>query len=233
MLNLPWLDDSIWFPHPNSALSEPDGLLCAGGDLSAERLILAYKNGIFPWYSDGQPILWWSPGERCILDFNDLHISKSMRRTINSGAFCYTFDQDFLGVINGCAQPRSYCSETWITPEMISAYSKLHDLGYAHSIEIWKQEQLIGGLYGISIGSGFFGESMFSHVSNASKFAFIMLAQALKSWGYQLFDCQLHNRHLESLGAHVISRPKYLSILKKAVSKELNAKEEIDLTWKT
>ena len=217
MAGLPWLDNTLWFPNPESALHEPNGLLCAGGDLSPERLTKAYMNGIFPWYSSNQPILWWSPDPRCILDFNHLHISKSMRRTLNKSTFSYSFDRCFKEVVEGCAEPRTYSDETWIVEEMIQAYCELHYLGVAHSIEVWQAQKLVGGLYGLSLGQCFFGESMFSREQNASKFAFIKLALALEQWGCKLFDCQLPNSHLSTLGATTVSRKDYLSILKKHI----------------
>ena len=217
-----WLDSEIWFPNPKKSLNDPDGLLCAGGDLSPDRLVMAYRSGIFPWYSEGQPILWWSPEQRCILQFDNLHISRSMRRVINSPLFRYTFNQDFKGVIEACAAPRNYSDETWIVTEMIQAYCRLHYLGIAHSIEVWEDEDLVGGLYGVAIGQCFFGESMFHRSTNASKYAFIKLAQHLESWGYRLFDCQIPNSHLASLGAVEISRPRFLSILEKHIDLEVN-----------
>lgn len=214
MTGLPWLNHSLWFPPPNDALEDPNGLLCAGGDLKAERLIQAYKQGIFPWYCADQPILWWSPDPRCILRFNDLHIAKSMRRTLNDTRLSYTFDQYFQAVVKGCAQPRPYSEGTWITNEMIDAYCNLHQQGVAHSIEVWYEGELAGGLYGVSIGPCFFGESMFGRKPNVSKYAFIRLAQSLEAWGYRLFDCQVPNDHLLSLGATLIPRSDFLDLLK-------------------
>jgi leucyl/phenylalanyl-tRNA---protein transferase len=220
MSGLPWLDNTLWFPDPDSALFEPDGLLCAGGDLSEDRLVAAYMQGIFPWFSDHQPILWWSPDPRCILKFENLHISKSMRRVLKNPSFRFTFDTCFADVIRGCAEPRSYSEDTWIGEEMIEAYSELHLRGIAHSIEVWHAEKLIGGLYGISLGRCFFGESMFSREPNASKYALINLALSLEKWGCALFDCQLPNPHLSSLGATVISRKEFLKSLHKNIDSQ-------------
>jgi len=215
MSGLPWLDDKIWFPDPERALCEPDGLLCAGGDLSEDRLIAAYRQGIFPWFCKDQPILWWSPELRCILDLDNLHISRSMKRTLNNPQLSYTFDQRFNEVVKGCMEPRSNSDETWITQDMLTAYNTLHKKGLAHSIEVWHQDQLIGGLYGVTLGRCFFGESMFSRKPNASKYAFIKLASHLKNWGCMLFDCQVPNSHLLSLGASVIPRKTFLLLLNK------------------
>ncbi len=223
MSELAWLDQELIFPPPSEALSEPNGLLCVGGDLSPERLILAYRTGIFPWFSDEQPILWWSPDPRCILTWENLRISRSMRRTINSGSFKISFDQAFDRVIQACADPREYSDDTWITTDMQMAYKHLHLLGYAHSIEVWcGEEELVGGLYGIALGRCFFGESMFSKQTNASKFAFIAIAKHLQHWGYNLFDCQVPNPHLESLGATALPRKDFLSILAENIDQKLD-----------
>ncbi|MEJ7780419.1 MAG: leucyl/phenylalanyl-tRNA--protein transferase [Daejeonella sp.] len=202
-------DTEIWFPKPE--LAEEDGLLAIGGDLSAERLMLAYQNGIFPWYSDETPILWYSPHERFVLFPDRLKVSSSMRKVQNSGQFQITFNRAFPEVITACAQiPREGENGTWITAEMQNAYVTLHKLGYSHSVEVWKDDILVGGLYGVSVNDIFCGESMFSKVSNASKTALIWLCQ---NKSFRMIDCQVHTSHLESLGAGFISRSEYLDLL--------------------
>jgi leucyl/phenylalanyl-tRNA--protein transferase len=203
------LDERLLFPEPH--LAEPDGLLALGGDLSPERLLLAYQHGIFPWYSDDEPILWYAPHERFVLYPNELRISKSMKQVMRSGKFIVTVNQAFEQVIDACSVvPREGQDGTWITADMKQAYIDLHKLGHAHSYEVWHDGILAGGLYGIPAGRVFCGESMFSRVSNASKTALIMLCQ---SGQYELIDCQLHTEHLESMGAQFISRDAYLHIL--------------------
>jgi leucyl/phenylalanyl-tRNA--protein transferase len=219
MTKIAWLDDQLWFPEASDALQDPDGLLAAGGDLTSERLALAYYSGIFPWYSDGQPILWWSPATRCIIDLEHLRVSTSMRKLIKRKHYAITRDRAFEQVIRGCAQPRAYADSTWITEEMILAYTALHKRGIAHSFEVWRHQEtdeLVGGLYGVAIGSCFFGESMFSIVPNASKLAFIHMVQQLSAWGFKLIDCQIENSHLQSLGAYSICKKQFLTILKSA-----------------
>lgn len=202
-------DTEICFPSPE--LAEEDGLLAIGGDLSAERLMLAYQNGIFPWYSDETPILWYSPHERFVLFPDRLKVSSSMRKVQNSKQFQITFNQAFPEVIKACAQiPREGENGTWITAEMQNAYVTLHKLGYSHSVEVWKDDILVGGLYGVSVNDTFCGESMFSKVSNASKTALIWLCQ---NKSFRMIDCQVHTSHLESLGAGFISRSEYLDLL--------------------
>jgi len=204
------LDERLIFPDP--ALAEGDGLLAIGGDLSAERLILAYQNGIFPWYSEGDPILWFAPHERFVLFPDELRISKSMRQIVRSNKFRVTFNQSFAEVIRACADARREGQDgTWITTEMQQAYINLHQLGVAHSVEVWLDDVLAGGLYGVEVGHVFCGESMFSKVSNASKLALITLCQTGK---YQVIDCQLHTEHLESMGARMIPRDEFMSVLK-------------------
>ena len=199
------LDKRPIFPDPE--LAEPDGLLAIGGDLSSERLINAYENGIFPWYSNKQPILWYSPHQRFVLFPDQLKISKSMRQVLKSGKFRVTFNRDFAAVINACASiSRDDQKGTWITADMEKAYLKLHQLGKAHSVEVWQNDELAGGLYGVEVNRIFCGESMFSKVSNASKLALIILCQQKQ---YELIDCQMHTKHLESLGAVMISREEY------------------------
>jgi leucyl/phenylalanyl-tRNA--protein transferase len=203
------LDERLIFPDPE--LAEPDGLLAVGGDLSAERLLLAYSEGIFPWYSDDTPILWYSPHERFVLFPAELNISSSMKRVINSRRFNVTFDTCFADVIEACSSvPRKDQDGTWITEDMKSAYINLHQLGHAHSIEVWQGDDLVGGMYGVAVGDVFCGESMFSTVSNASKMALISL---IKSGKYKLLDCQVHTEHLESMGARMISRKEYMAML--------------------
>ncbi len=198
---LTWLDrSSLKFPSLNKALREPNGLLAAGGDLSAARLIAAYRHGCFPWYQDGQPLLWWSPDPRTVLLLNNLHISRSLRKVLRSDMFTVTFDHNFSQVIHACAEPRNDEHGTWITSEMQAAYFELHAQGYAHSVEVWHEDQLVGGLYGIAIGQLFFGESMFSRTSNASKVGFVTLVNALKIAGFVLIDCQMPHRTPTQLG---------------------------------
>lgn len=203
------LDKRLLFPDP--ALAEPDGLLAVGGDLSADRLMLAYESGIFPWYSDDTPILWYSPHERFVIFPGELKISKSMKQVLRSGRFIVTHNTCFEKVIEACsAVPRKGQDGTWITDDMKEAYTRLHLKGLAHSVEIWEQEKLIGGLYGVEVGRVFCGESMFSLVSNASKTALIALCNSGK---YDLIDCQLHTEHLTSMGARLISRKEYVAML--------------------
>lgn len=202
-------DDEIVFPNPE--LADEDGLLAVGGDLSAERLILAYQNGIFPWFSEDDPICWYSPHERCVVYPDKIKVSKSMRQTLKSGGFKVTANQAFEKVIASCAKlPRKDQPGTWITKEMQEAYINLHQLGWAHSVEVWQNETLVGGLYGIAIHKVFCGESMFSSVSNASKIALIFLCQKTD---FELIDCQLPNDHLLSLGAEMINRETYMQFL--------------------
>lgn len=215
---IPWLDESLNFPDVYTALDEPNGLLAAGGDLSCERLLTAYRLGIFPWYSEPDPVLWWSPSPRCVLLPDELHIARSLRKTLKGTNFSVTTNRCFSDVILACAAPRNYTDETWITDEMHQAYCQLHELGYAHSVEVWHEEQLVGGLYGIAIGQAFFGESMFSTYSNASKVAFVHLVKALKHCGFQFIDCQVHSTHLQSLGAKDIDRETFQQLLKSSVN---------------
>jgi leucyl/phenylalanyl-tRNA--protein transferase len=205
------LDEELMFPPVS--LAEPDGLLAIGGDLSPERLLLAYRNGIFPWFQ-GEDILWWSPDPRFVLFPEELKCSGSMRAIIRKNIFQFRMNHDFAGVIRGCKEAeREGQYGTWITDEMERAYNRLHELGQAISAEAWQDGQLVGGLYGVRLGNFFFGESMFSKTSNASKFAFIQLVDALKKEGLVLIDCQIYTEHLESLGARMIPRAEFFSLI--------------------
>ncbi|OQW91561.1 MAG: leucyl/phenylalanyl-tRNA--protein transferase [Beggiatoa sp. IS2] len=202
------------FPPAENALIHPDGLLAVGGDLTPTRLMVAYRRGIFPWYSEDQPILWWSPSERMVLFPEHLKIARSLRKVIQKHQFQVTFDQNFRDVIIGCAQqPRPQQPGTWITSDMIEAYCQLHHYDFAHSVECWYEGQLVGGLYGVALGKIFVGESMFSRMTDASKVAFVHLVRQLQRWGYELIDCQVYTDHLQSLGAIPISREQYLNLL--------------------
>ena len=207
-----FLLNELFFPDVSEA--DEYGILAVGGDLSPERLMLAYRSGIFPWFDNDEPILWWSPPERMVLFPSELKISKSMRNILNRNVFKVTYNKDFRGVISNCSQISRQGQEgTWITAEMIEAYVKLHELGHAKSVEVWQNDELVGGLYGVDLGHVFCGESMFSKVSNASKVAFITLVENLKIRKYKLIDCQVHNDHLESLGAREIERAEFMEIL--------------------
>ncbi len=213
-------DHEIAFPPPY--LADENGLLAVGGDLSPQRLVEGYKLGIFPWYNPDEPILWWSPDPRFVLYPNEIKISKSMKQILRSDRFQVTFDQDFIGVISGCKEAhRPGQPGTWISDEIIEAYSTLHQKGFIHSVEVWQKNKLVGGLYGGCIGSCFFGESMFSKVSNASKTGFIILVQNLQKHGFELIDCQVHSSHLESLGAKNISREAFLKYIFHSKNKKL------------
>lgn len=207
------LSEKLVFPPPE--LAEEDGLLAAGGDLSERRLLLAYSMGIFPWYSDSSPILWWSPDPRLVLIPEELRISRSLRQTIKKGTYTITMDTVFPEVIRNCADR---AEGTWLTDEMIEAYIRLHNAGYAHSIESWHEGKLAGGLYGVALGAVFFGESMFAKKPDASKVAFVTLVQQLIKWGLKIVDCQVATEHLKSLGAKGISRSDFLLILKQALT---------------
>lgn len=210
-------DPDAPFPAPFLAETEPNGLLAVGGNLSPQRLVNAYRHGIFPWYSLGQPILWWSPDPRLVLRPRALHLSRSLRKTLRSERFSVSLDAAFGAVIRGCAAPRPGADGTWIVPEMIAAYERLHALGMAHSAEAWRDGELVGGLYGVALGRVFFGESMFSRARDASKVAFTHLVQRLAAWGYDLIDCQVHTQHLESLGAVAVPRGDFLAEVETAV----------------
>ena len=207
------LDDELIFPHP--LLREPDGLMAVGGDLSPARLLLAYRWGIFPWYHEGQPILWWWLAPRLMVRPENVHISHSVRNFINQKKYKVTFDREFKAVMQRCGNvPRPGQQGTWIMPEMIDAYSTLHEMGYAHSVEVWQEGNLVGGLYGIALGKIFFGESMFSEKPNASKVGFVLLAQYLASHGFQWIDCQQDTPHMRTLGADLVEEEDFLNILR-------------------
>lgn len=209
------LNNELYFPPAGNAL--PDGLLAIGGDLSTDRLLLAYRSGIFPWYDDDVP-MWWCPDPRFILYPNELKISKSMRPILRQNKFRFTTDKAFEQVISNCRQmPRKDQDGTWINEEIVQAYCKLHEMGFAHSAEAWTDGELVGGLYGIRMGKAFFGESMFSKKSNASKFAFINFVQQLQDDGVELIDCQVHTEHLESLGAKMIPRALFLETINRLI----------------
>lgn len=205
------------FPDVESALREPDGLLAQGGDLTSQRLINAYSHGIFPWYSAGQPILWWAPDPRTVLFPERLKVSRSLKKTLRKRLFEVSFDRAFDRVIAACALPRSNEPGTWITPEMMAAYRHLHRQGIAHSVEVWDGKELAGGLYGLALGRVFFGESMFSRASDASKVALTRLVRAAMDWGYRLIDCQVYSEHLLSLGAELIPRREFTRLLRELV----------------
>ena len=211
---IPWLGNSESFPPLELALAEPNGLLCAGGDLTPQRIVQAYMSGIFPWYSPGEPILWWSPDPRMVLFPPEFKRSRSLRRTLRNGDYSVRLDTHFGAVITACATTRREGQAgTWITPEIQAAYCKLHELGYAHSVETWVDDTLVGGLYGIAIGKMFYGESMFAHATNASKIAVAHLARFLAEQGFGLIDCQMNTAHLASLGAREIPRSEFIQRL--------------------
>ena len=217
-----WLNihDPTDFPDVNLALTDPDGLLAIGGDLTEERLLTAYRNGIFPWYNEDQPILWWSPDPRAVLFPDNLRISKSLRKKLRRQVFTVRFDTAFEQVVRACAEPRVDQNGTWISEEMYEAYVRLHQAGHAHSVECWQNDRLVGGLYGISIGQIFFGESMFSRVTDASKVAFVYLVKHAAAKGFPLIDCQVSSDHLASLGADDIDRSVFVTYLNQYCSKE-------------
>lgn len=201
------------FPPPDEALKEPNGLLAVGGDLSPERLLCAYPKGIFPWYEDDQPILWWSPDPRAVLFPADLHVSRRLARTLRRSTLRLSADTALAGVIEGCAAPRSAGGGTWITPAMHAAYRRLHELGWAHSFEAWDGGELVAGLYGVAVGRVFFGESMFTRVNDASKVVLVRAVEYLAARGFELVDCQVWSAHLKSLGATTLPRTRFLRAL--------------------
>ncbi len=208
------------FPDIETAFDVPDGLLAAGGDLSQPRLLYAYSHGIFPWYDRGQPILWWSPDPRCILRPHEYHVSRRLNRWLQKSDYKFSFNRSFGAVIAACARRRVGQRSTWITDEMKDAYTQLHSDGWAHSVEIWKDNELVGGLYGLAIGKAFFGESMFSGKTNASKAAMLVLCKEMLAHDFLLLDCQMESPHLMSLGAKLISRQKFAAELQRACESE-------------
>lgn len=212
-----WLAERDPFPPVDTALRDPNGLLAAGGDLSTERLLDAYARGIFPWFGDDDPVLWWSPDPRMVLWLRDLRVSRSLRRAIRSARYTVTLDAAFPEVMAGCAEPRDAEGGTWITAGMSEAYGRLAALGHAHSVEVWSEGELAGGLYGVVRGRMFYGESMFSRRPDASKVALVYLVRQLERWGFELVDCQMSTVHLASLGAREISRPAFLQIVHRLV----------------
>ena len=218
MVRLSANSGDLHFPSVDSA--SPEGLLAVGGDLRPERLLEAYRHGIFPWYSDDQPILWWSPDPRTVLFPDKLHISRSLKRSLRPGLFNVTLDRCFRDVMQHCAGPRPQYPDggTWITAEMLEAYTRLHELGYAHSVETWQEGQLVGGLYGVAQGGAFFAESMFTRVADASKVALVSLVRQLHTWGFRLMDCQQSSPHVMALGAEDITRRDFLDHLATALT---------------
>lgn len=206
------------FPPLEAALAKPNGLLAAGGDLTPQRLIEAYRCGIFPWFNAGEPILWWSPDPRMVLLPGELRISRSLNKALNKGNYEIRVDSAFSQVMQACAAPRKGQAGTWIHPEMISAYATLHEIGLAHSVETWVDSELVGGLYGISQGKMFFGESMFSHIPDASKIAFVHLVRQLQRWDFGMIDCQMKTAHLASFGAREIPRTEFSQRLKELIN---------------
>jgi len=220
VIRLPFLDPERpeLFPPVERALREPDGLLAAGGDLAPERLLAAYRRGIFPWYSDGQPILWWSPDPRAVLFPAEFRCTRSLAKTLHNGGLECVMDRDFAAVIEACAAPRSTSAGTWITDEMRLAYSELHRQGHAHSVETYRGSKLVGGLYGVRIGAVFFGESMFSLERDASKVALAHLVESAPASGIALIDCQVASRHLQSLGSRNLARSRFEALLREQIA---------------
>ena len=212
-----WLRGDAPFPPIGKALKSPNGLLCAGGDLSPARLIEAYSRGIFPWFSEGDPILWWSPDPRMVLFPDELKVSRSLRKSADRGPFEVRVDTAFEAVIAACAAPRAGQAGTWIVPEMVAAYTRLHELGFAHSVESWQDDRLVGGLYGVALGPVFFGESMFAHAPDASKVALVRLVERLKARDCPVIDCQQATPHLASLGAREIPRKAFAQLVQESI----------------
>ena len=215
---IPWLHAYDPFPPLEQALSEPNGLLAAGADLSVERLIQAYRHGIFPWFNEGDPILWWSPDPRMVLFPDELKVSRSLRKTLKKHHYEIRTDTAFRKVMQGCAEPREGQAGTWISQRMIDSYANLHELGIAHSVEAWFDDNLVGGLYGLAIGKMFYGESMFSRETDASKIPFVHLVRQLQRWGFGMIDCQMNTPHLASLGAREIPREAFIRKLTELVN---------------
>jgi len=219
---IPPNDQSSTFPDVELALLEPNGLLAIGGNLSPPRLLGAYQQGIFPWFNSGQPILWWSPDPRLVLHPDKLHLSRSLKRRLKKNEFTITLDQAFLQVITQCSLPRENQPETWLTEQMRDAYLLLHKMGWAHSVEAWQDNKLVGGLYGIAMGKVFFGESMFARQTDASKVAFVSLIEYLKKREFELIDCQVETAHLISLGAENIKRSEFITLLANLSTQNVN-----------
>jgi leucyl/phenylalanyl-tRNA---protein transferase len=214
---IPWLRGDAPFPPVSKAVQSPNGLLCAGGDLSPERLVDAYSHGIFPWFSEGDPILWWSPDPRMVLYPGELRVSRSLRKSVERGVYETRFDSAFREVIEACAAPRDGQAGTWIVPPMVEAYTRLNELGFAHSVESWRDGELVGGLYGVALGKVFFGESMFTRAPDASKVALARLVERLRETGYRVIDCQQATAHLASLGAREIPRKAFAQLLQESI----------------
>ena len=214
---IPWLRGDAPFPPVSKALKAPNGLLCAGGDLAPRRIVEAYSQGIFPWYSEGDPILWWSPDPRMVLFPEELKVSRSLRKSVAREIYETRFDTAFREVIEACAAPRDGQSGTWIVPEMVEAYVRLHELGFAHSVESWHEGRLVGGLYGMALGEAFFGESMFAHAPDASKVALVRLVERLRAAGCRVIDCQQATAHLASLGAREIPRKAFAQLVQESI----------------
>ncbi|MFT5888218.1 MAG: leucyl/phenylalanyl-tRNA--protein transferase [Zhongshania sp.] len=232
MPSIPWLDPvDLRFPAIELALDDPSGLLAVGGDLTTPRLLTAYRQGIFPWYEESQPILWWSPQPRTVLIPERVHIGRSLRKTLRRDDYRVTIDEDFSGVLDGCAALSPKRPGTWITDEMRNAYLQLHQQGWAHSIEVWRNNKLIGGLYGLAIGKMFYGESMFSRETDASKIALVHLCGQLQEWQYPLIDCQVGNDYLDSMGAEPISRSNFQHQLQILTNTEGNSPGLWQLSW--
>ena len=220
MKTITWLspqDDPEWFPPLEQSLDDPPGLLAAGGDLAPPRLLAAYRRGIFPWYSPGQPVLWWSPDPRAVLFPDEFRCSRSLRKTLRNGGFSVTIDEEFAAIVDACAAPRPHSAGTWITSEMRAAYLALYRLGFAHSVEVRNAGKLAGGLYGVRLGSVFFGESMFSRERDGSKVALAHLVEVCRRHHIEVIDCQLSSAHLESLGARIIPRMQFQALLAKHI----------------
>ena len=216
-MTIPWLAERDPFPPVESALRDPEGLIAAGDDLSPERLVDAYARGIFPWFNGDDPVLWWCPDPRMVLRLRDLHVSRSLRRAIRSARYAVTLDVAFPQVVAGCAEPRDAGGGTWITARMAEAYNRLAALGFAHSVEVWAGNTLVGGLYGVALGRMFYAESMFSRHRDASKVALVHLVRQLERWGFEFIDCQMFTTHLASLGAREIRRAEFLQFVDRLV----------------
>ena len=219
---IPWLRGDAPFPPVSKALRSPNGLLCAGGDLSPGRIVLAYSHGIFPWFSEGDPIMWWSPDPRMVLFPDELKVSRSLRKSVAHDLYETRYDTSFRAVMEACAAPRSGQGGTWIVPEMVDAYTALHERGFAHSVESWHEDELVGGLYGVSLGKVFFGESMFAREPDASKVALVRLVERLKAAAYRVIDCQQATAHLASLGAREIPRAEFSQLVRESIQYPLS-----------